>query len=251
MSKTASKKEENEMLIELVKNYRLLYDPNDVNFTNRIERHRCWEKISENVDMAVPECKKRWRSLRDQYNKKRREYGLASSTNWKYETQMSFLLEFMTDRRSENWKRSLGFIGNHRYADLTPEQCHSRIRICRIHFSAESFSDISKTRLTTNVVPSLLLPAETGFGNAAIASTSKQFLDSQVQTESTLYIGKVPQICRYHHLYTMSCKTRRSRRIHGKMTETNILIKICKWQNPKIGELNRQRPGGQEKTYDL
>ncbi|VEN40462.1 unnamed protein product [Callosobruchus maculatus] len=154
MSKTASKKEENEMLIELVKNYRLLYDPNDVNFTNRIERHRCWEKISENVDMAVPECKKRWRSLRDQYNKKRREYGLASSTNWKYETQMSFLLEFMTDRR-------------------------------------------------------------------------------------------------YHHLYTMSCKTRRSRRIHGKMTETNILIKICKWQNPKIGELNRQRPGGQEKTYDL
>ncbi|VEN55198.1 unnamed protein product [Callosobruchus maculatus] len=63
--------------------------------------------------------------------------------------------------RSENWKRSLGFIGNHRYADLTPEQCHSRTRICRIHFSAESLSDISKTRLTRNAVPSLLLSAET------------------------------------------------------------------------------------------
>ncbi|VEN45922.1 unnamed protein product [Callosobruchus maculatus] len=83
----------------------------------------------------------------------------CSSTSEKID--ISFFRCPKDQKRSENWKRSLGFIGNHRYADLTPEQCHSRIRICRIHFSAESFSDIPKTRLTTNAVPSLLLPAET------------------------------------------------------------------------------------------
>nr|CAI5865110.1 unnamed protein product [Callosobruchus analis] len=51
MCEIVSKKDRNKMLIELVKNYRLLYDASDPNFNNRIERHRCWEKISANIDL--------------------------------------------------------------------------------------------------------------------------------------------------------------------------------------------------------
>nr|CAI5865109.1 unnamed protein product [Callosobruchus analis] len=97
MCEIVSKKDRNKMLIELVKNYRLLYDASDPNFNNRIERHRCWEKISANIDLPVPECKKRWRSLRDQFNKKRKG-GLPSGTNWEYETQMSFLPDCLERR---------------------------------------------------------------------------------------------------------------------------------------------------------
>ncbi|CAH1995324.1 unnamed protein product [Acanthoscelides obtectus] len=57
------------------------------------------------IDMS--ECKKRWKSLRDQYNKKKKDYiyyitGSARvDTSWEYRTLMSFLSDSVHDRRYE------------------------------------------------------------------------------------------------------------------------------------------------------
>lgn len=55
------------------------------------------------------------------------------------------------------WKTALGFTGNHKYADLTPEKCYSSLKICSLHFSDASFSNQAKNHLKQNAVPSLML----------------------------------------------------------------------------------------------
>ncbi|VEN63186.1 unnamed protein product, partial [Callosobruchus maculatus] len=63
--------------------------------------------------------------------------------------------------RCENWKRALGFVGTHKYANLTPDQCNSRIKICELHFPPESFMKHKlKIHLQYNAVPSLYLNGE-------------------------------------------------------------------------------------------
>ncbi|CAH1972643.1 unnamed protein product [Acanthoscelides obtectus] len=74
MSQFINKREKDELLIELVKSNRSIYDASDKNYKNNIEKDKCWEKISEMIEMSVSECKKRWKSLRDQYNKKKKDY---------------------------------------------------------------------------------------------------------------------------------------------------------------------------------
>lgn len=59
--------------------------------------------------------------------------------------------------RSEAWKQALGFVNEHRYAKLTPEQCNSRIRICSLHFDNSSFRTELKNSIQQWAVPSLLL----------------------------------------------------------------------------------------------
>ncbi|CAH0720199.1 unnamed protein product, partial [Brenthis ino] len=89
-------KEKDELLIESVKMYKSLYDAKNTakNFKNNIAKHKCWEEISAVIGFPVAECKKRWKSLRDQYTKKRK--GESTSTertnsNWEYMSLMSFL----------------------------------------------------------------------------------------------------------------------------------------------------------------
>ncbi|XP_074031854.1 uncharacterized protein [Leptinotarsa decemlineata] len=91
------------------------------------------------------------------------------------------ILEFFF--RCQRWKNVLGFIGNHRYATLTPEQSHNRIKICSLHFRAD---DIVNSRIHSYDVPSLRLPQDgSQKDDDAIAGTSKDFIyiDAQVQTD--------------------------------------------------------------------
>uniref|UniRef100_A0A6P7FF07 Transcription factor Adf-1-like n=1 Tax=Diabrotica virgifera virgifera TaxID=50390 RepID=A0A6P7FF07_DIAVI len=109
MSKTNSKKEQYELLIELIKSNRTIYDTSDVNYKSNIEKHKCWEKISEIIDMPIPECKKRWRSLRDQYHKKRKELGTGPTgvdTSWEYGTLLSFLSDSEQEKRESRTNQS-------------------------------------------------------------------------------------------------------------------------------------------------
>ncbi|XP_074035936.1 uncharacterized protein [Leptinotarsa decemlineata] len=85
--------------------------------------------------------------------------------------------------RCQRWKNVLGFIGNHRYANLTPEQSHNRIKICSLHFRAD---DIVNSRIHSYAVPSLRLPQDgSQKDDDDIAGTSKDFIyiDAQVQTD--------------------------------------------------------------------
>ncbi|XP_074032804.1 uncharacterized protein [Leptinotarsa decemlineata] len=54
-------------------------------------------------------------------------------------------------RRCQQWKKTFGFVGDHKYANLTPEQAYIRIRVCRKHFDDESFTSSGKHLLTTAV----------------------------------------------------------------------------------------------------
>ncbi|XP_074030449.1 uncharacterized protein isoform X5 [Leptinotarsa decemlineata] len=53
--------------------------------------------------------------------------------------------------RCQQWKKAFGFVGDHKYANLTPEQAYIRIRVCRKHFDDESFTSSGKHLLTTAV----------------------------------------------------------------------------------------------------
>ncbi|CAH1972642.1 unnamed protein product [Acanthoscelides obtectus] len=109
MSQFINKREKDELLIELVKSNRSIYDASDKNYKNNIEKDKCWEKISEMIEMSVSECKKRWKSLRDQYNKKKKDYGTGSArvdTSWEYGTLMSFLSDSVHDRRETKTSQS-------------------------------------------------------------------------------------------------------------------------------------------------
>ncbi|XP_056640632.1 uncharacterized protein LOC130447692 isoform X2 [Diorhabda sublineata] len=98
-------KEKDELLIESVQCYCALYNKSDKEYKNNIYKHKCWEKISEIVGLPVSECKKRWKSLRDQYNKKTKESsgtGSAKLNNtWEYMKLMSFLSNAPGRRRSK------------------------------------------------------------------------------------------------------------------------------------------------------
>ncbi|CAG4994838.1 unnamed protein product [Parnassius apollo] len=87
-------KEKDELLIETVKCYIAIYNKGDKEHKNNVYKHQCWEKICEVVGLPVSECKKRWKSLRDQYNKKTKEGGTGSArinSTWEYMDLMSFL----------------------------------------------------------------------------------------------------------------------------------------------------------------
>ncbi|CAH0584136.1 unnamed protein product [Chrysodeixis includens] len=96
-------KEKDELLIESVQSYNALYNKSDKDHKNYIHKHKCWEKVSDVVGMPIPECKKRWKSLRDQYNKKLKEMaGPCASritATWDYMNLMSFLSEQAPERR--------------------------------------------------------------------------------------------------------------------------------------------------------
>lgn len=54
-------------------------------------------------------------------------------------------------RRCQQWKKALGFVGDHKYANLIPEVAYTRIRVCRKHFDDESFTSSGKHLIITAV----------------------------------------------------------------------------------------------------
>ncbi|KAL4710801.1 hypothetical protein ACJJTC_009350 [Scirpophaga incertulas] len=88
-------KETNQLLIEQVQSYPAIYDKNDKEHRNYYHKYKCWENISAEVRLSVSECKKKWKCLRDQYNKKIKEAGgitaARMNSTWEYMNLMAFL----------------------------------------------------------------------------------------------------------------------------------------------------------------
>lgn len=53
----------------------------------------------------------------------------------------------------QKWKECLGFIGEHKYAKLAPDECNSRIKVCSLHFDDDCFT-LSSKRLLKTAIPS-------------------------------------------------------------------------------------------------
>ncbi|KAJ8960045.1 hypothetical protein NQ318_009482, partial [Aromia moschata] len=56
--------------------------------------------------------------------------------------------------RCSQWKRILGFVGDHKYANLSAEEAYTRIRICTNHFDERSYTS-SRKRLVNTAIPKL------------------------------------------------------------------------------------------------
>lgn len=93
----------------------------------------------------------------------------------------------ITFRRCQQWKEALGFIGEHKYAKLTPEEAYNRIRVCRAHFNDKSFTSSGKHLLNT-AVPSKLLTILDGeiltFFQAWIIFLNKFFSGNEQKDDS-------------------------------------------------------------------
>ncbi|VEN35316.1 unnamed protein product, partial [Callosobruchus maculatus] len=60
--------------------------------------------------------------------------------------------------RCETWKRALGFVGTHKYADYSPEECNNKVKICDLHFTEGSYVKHQfRALLLHNAVPTLNL----------------------------------------------------------------------------------------------
>ncbi|KAL1492572.1 hypothetical protein ABEB36_010812 [Hypothenemus hampei] len=104
--------------------------------------------------------------------------------------------------RCRQWKNILGFVGEHKYAELTNEEAHSRIRICCKHFDKKSFTSSGK-RLLTTPVPSKLLQ-----------TLNRKLRDSQCQT--TLHLSQ---------------NTPRKQSLKRKLAEAHKELKLAKMHN--------------------
>lgn len=61
--------EDAESLIESVKNNPLLYDPQNVDYKNNEKRGVIWEQIAQTLNKASSDCQKKWKNLKDSYNR--------------------------------------------------------------------------------------------------------------------------------------------------------------------------------------
>ncbi|XP_014261478.1 uncharacterized protein LOC106673763 [Cimex lectularius] len=86
---------QDDYLIQLVSAQPLIYDPSHQYYKDLSVKDNVWKEISLSIMKTVEECKVRWRSIRDLYNRKKKEVlknpGSARAIKWEYMDQLSFL----------------------------------------------------------------------------------------------------------------------------------------------------------------
>ncbi|XP_039464624.1 uncharacterized protein LOC120438246 [Oreochromis aureus] len=91
-----------EKLITAVANHPELYDASCYFYRDRNKKDLAWRHISEEI--GQPEdiiCRRKWKSLRDTYNKEKRSGSAAGSgKRWKFFAVMGFLDPFLTPRET-------------------------------------------------------------------------------------------------------------------------------------------------------
>ncbi|CAH4032751.1 transcription factor Adf-1-like [Pieris brassicae] len=93
-----------EQLIELVKQYSVLYDVKLAQYRDHNVRNNAWEEIAEQMNLSVEEVKNKWSKLRNCFTnalKRRRKksgQAAAKAIPWKLEKQMEFLLPYVEGR---------------------------------------------------------------------------------------------------------------------------------------------------------
>ncbi|XP_059052087.1 transcription factor Adf-1-like [Achroia grisella] len=94
-------------LIEIVRQYKVIYDTKCKQYKDNSIRTAVWEEIGEKLKQPPEKCKDDWNKLRNAYinalkRRKNKKSGQAAVlvTPWKYEEQMSFLQPFIKSRPS-------------------------------------------------------------------------------------------------------------------------------------------------------
>ncbi|KAL3971556.1 hypothetical protein ACER0C_027075 [Sarotherodon galilaeus] len=96
-----------ERLISAVANHPELYDASCYFYRDRNKKDLAWRHISEEIGQPEDICRRKWKSLRDTYNKEKRTEkekrsgsAAGSGKRWKFFAVMGFLDPFLTPRET-------------------------------------------------------------------------------------------------------------------------------------------------------
>ncbi|XP_050065540.1 uncharacterized protein LOC126554514 [Aphis gossypii] len=97
-SKISFSLEENTVLAECVSQHPCLFDLKHPEYKDLQVRENVWKEISSVLTKSVDDCKKRWRNIKDTYNRKKRSRNLGTGsaaknkpTKWQLADILSFL----------------------------------------------------------------------------------------------------------------------------------------------------------------
>ncbi|KAL1492918.1 hypothetical protein ABEB36_011084 [Hypothenemus hampei] len=101
--------EEDNLLTDLVEENRPLYDPQNESYKDMRIRDNIWSDIGEKLQKTDEECKKRWKYIRDSYNRYKRKRkcitGSASkskTSKWDFFERLRFLERVPIERNTES-----------------------------------------------------------------------------------------------------------------------------------------------------
>ncbi|XP_060855371.1 transcription factor Adf-1-like [Metopolophium dirhodum] len=106
MSAIAFTPQEDELFIESERKYPELYDCSHMQYFNLIIKDSKWKEISQNIGKSVEDCKKRWKNIRDSYNRNKRKLDTGSERSlkkkWPLAAHVSFLDKVQHERSSSS-----------------------------------------------------------------------------------------------------------------------------------------------------
>ncbi|KAF5277014.1 hypothetical protein FQR65_LT16073 [Abscondita terminalis] len=95
-----------EKLIELVRNYPVLYDLSNAKYMDTNFKNTIWRKIGDEMKTTGTSCKTRWGNIRDNFRKSLKKTKTVSGQKaktakpYKYSEQLNFLKKFFDDRET-------------------------------------------------------------------------------------------------------------------------------------------------------
>ncbi|KAL2099314.1 hypothetical protein ACEWY4_005794 [Coilia grayii] len=90
-----------ERLIYAVSLYPELYNSTLSSYKDFSKKADAWRSVSLQTELPEEDCRRKWKSLRDQFIKEQRRHAMGnSSRKWKYTDQMAFLTPFIQSRSS-------------------------------------------------------------------------------------------------------------------------------------------------------
>ncbi|CAG9767126.1 unnamed protein product [Ceutorhynchus assimilis] len=88
------------LLIELIKNYPLLYDLSHSDYKFQSRKDQAWAEIASVIGISSEDCQKLWKSVRDRYTRERRVKNPENApSRWCFYDKMSFYAKFTKPRK--------------------------------------------------------------------------------------------------------------------------------------------------------
>ncbi|XP_055905151.1 transcription factor Adf-1-like isoform X2 [Eupeodes corollae] len=94
------------ILIEGVRRNKCLYDKRDAFYFNKLKKEKAWKAIAEESKRTDPECRLRWKALRERYSRELRKLNQPSGSGaseycvWELMEEMCFLKDSMQPRKT-------------------------------------------------------------------------------------------------------------------------------------------------------
>lgn len=89
--KIAFTAEDEERLIELVKGSPSLYSPSNPEYKDKIVRGKAWDNIATSLSKPSSDCKKKWKNIKDQYDRTRKKKPTGSGNSTGQNKRMEVL----------------------------------------------------------------------------------------------------------------------------------------------------------------